>query len=439
MTIGLVLLQLDNTITTDLPVYGIAISAVVLVAILFLGSLAAGAEVAFFTLQSKEVNYLKIRDDNASIQIVQLIEQPSSLLSAIKSMKVLASIIIVLCVYNLTNIFGSPYMSHWTVLTITAAISLVILLLVMEVIPKMYARQNNLRMAMFSVPFVSAMHSLFKNFVPSAEHSEEESDLKSLKSNILPQEELREAIQLRLGHEPSKEELDIFKGIIRFSEVVVREVMQPRMNISGIREEWSLEKVKDKVLKARFSRMPVYRETIDHIIGMLYTKDLVRYMDEKEADWHELIRPAFYVHEGKLIEDLFQEFQNRRIHAAIVVDEFGGTSGLVTLEDIMEEVVGEIRDEFDEDVLNFKKIDDFTYIFDGKTLINEMCRILGVDYTTFEDYKGESTSLAGLVLELAKKFPELNEVFVADHFEFTVLGIESLHIERVKVKVLPEL
>lgn len=422
----------------NFQVYNIAISAVVLLFMLFIGSLAAGAEVAFFTLKSKEVNYLKIRDDNTSIQIVQLIEQPVSLLSSIRGTKVLASVVVVLCIFYLIELLVPDNITLWMKFLGTGVISMLLLLLVMEVIAKMYARQNNLRMAMFSVPFVSAMHSLFKNFVPSAKPLEEEPDLKSFKGNALSQEELREAIQLRLGHEPSKEELDIFKGIIRFSEVVVREVMQPRMNISGIREEWPLSKVIEKVLKSRFSRMPVYRETIDNIVGMLNTKDLVRFMDTPDADWHSLIRPAFFIHEGKLIEDLFQEFQNKRVHCAIVVDEFGGTSGLVTLEDIMEEVVGEIRDEFDEDVLNFKKIDDTTYIFDGKILINEMCRILGVDYHTFDEVRGESASLAGLVLELARKFPQPDEVFVSEGFEFTVLGVEEKHIERVKVKVLPE-
>lgn len=433
-TLGQLLLQAN-----DFPIYNVTVSAVILLFMLFLGSLAAGAEVAFFTLKSKEVNYLKIRDDSTSIQIVQLIEQPVTLLSSIRSTKVLSSVVVVICIFNLIQILVPDTIVLWMQLTGTAIISILLLLLVMEVIAKMYARQNNLRMAMFSVPFVSAMHSLFRNFVPYAAPLEDETDIKTFKAAALSQEELREAIQLRLGHEPSREELDIFKGIVRFSEVVVREVMQPRMNISGIREEWSLDKVTAKVLKSRFSRMPVYRETIDHIVGMLYTKDLVRFIDTPDADWHELIRPAFYIHEGKLIEDLFQEFQNKRVHAAIVVDEFGGTSGLVTLEDIMEEVVGEIRDEFDEDVLNFKKIDEFTYIFDGKILINELCRILAVDYHTFDEVKGESASLAGLVLELARKFPQPDDVFVADNFEFTVLGVEEKHIERVKVKVLPEI
>lgn len=429
--------QLFFVVPDEISISGIVISALLLLLMLFLGSIAAGAEIAFFTLKSKEVNYLKTRKDNTSRQVVQLIEQPSSLLSSIKSMKMLSSVFIVLLIFNIVHTLTLSNMERWVQVLIVIVLAVILLLLVMDIIPKMYARKHNLRMVLFSAPFVNMMYGLFKNFVPSKERKQSQGeDINN--AHHLSQEELREAIQMRLGHEPSKEELDIFKGILRFSEVMVKEVMQPRMNISGIREEWDLARVRQKILDSRFSRLPVYKGTIDNIIGIVNSKDLIKYIERQEVDWHEIIRPVFYVHERKLIEDLFQEFQEKRVHMAIVVDEFGGTSGLVTLEDIMEEVVGEIRDEFDEDILNYKKIGDDSYIFEGKILINEFCRTIGVDYHTFDTIKGESTSLAGLVLELAKKFPENNEVFIYEQFEFTVLGIDNHIIERVKVKLLPK-
>lgn len=430
-----VICQIDNVQPLALPIYNIVISTVILLSLLFLGAIAAGAEVALFTLQSKEVNYLKTRSDNASIQIVQLIEQPATLMSSLKSTKKVAAVVISLCLYYLADILLSDYLQKWVLIVLVIVISLVIIILILEVIPKVYARQNNLRLAMFSAPIVTGMYRLFKNFVPSAEQNESENEIKIKKSNALNEEELTEAVTLRLGHAPSKEELDIFKGIIRFGEVTVRQIMQPRMHISGVREEWNLQQVREKISRARYSRMPVYKETIDHIIGIIYTKELIKYMEASDADWHVHIQPAFYIHEGKLIEDLFQEFQNKRVHVAIVVDEFGGTSGMVTLEDIMEEVVGEIRDEFDEDVMNFKKIDADTYIFDGRTLINDMCRIINADFDIFENYKGESSSVAGLVLELAKKFPDIDETFHIEQYAFTVLALEEHRIERVKVKI----
>lgn len=428
-------LQVENVLPTELPIYSLAIGSIVLLILLFLGAIAAGAEIAYFTLQSKEVNYLKTRGDNTSNQIVQLIEQPATLLSTLKSTKKVAAVIITLAFYYLATTLFSNAIQKSMIIPIVIIISLIVILLVMEVIPKVYARQNNLRVAMFSAPIVTAMYLLFKNFVPNSEKNETETEIKIKKSNALSEQELFEAVSLRLGHEPSKEELDIFKGIIRFGEVTVKEIMQPRIHINAVREEWNLKQVREKVLRSRFSRMPVYKGTIDQIVGILYTKDLIRYMNEEEADWHAYIQPVFYIHEGKLIEDLFHEFQSRRVHVAIVVDEFGGTSGMVTLEDIMEEVVGEIRDEFDEDVLNFKKIDDQTFIFDGRTLINDMCRIIDADYSQFEKAKGENSSVAGLVLELAKRFPEVDDSYQLDQYEFTVLAVEKHHIERVKLKI----
>ena len=193
--------------------------------------------------------------------------------------------------------------------------------------------------------------------------------------------------------------------------------------------------VRNYCLEAGYSRLPVYKESLDKVAGVIYTKDFLPHIDSDNVNWHTLIRPAYFVHEGKLIEDLLKEFQQKRMHFAIVVDEFGGTSGIITLEDIMEEIIGDIKDEFDEDDLNYKKIDDHNFIFEGKTLINDVCRVIGVPSDTVENARGESDSLAGLIIEISGKFAAVNETIHYQQYEFTVLAVEKMHIQRVKLTI----
>ena len=191
-----------------------------------------------------------------------------------------------------------------------------------------------------------------------------------------------------------------------------------------------------QTLSGGYSRMPVYKNNVDEIVGMIHTKDFLPYSDISDFDWHSIIRPAYYVHEYKLIEELLNEFQEKKVHFAIVVDEFGGTSGIVTLEDILEEIIGDIKDEFDdeEDVKKYTKINDENYIFEGKVLINDMCKIMGIAYNTFDNIRSESDSVAGLVLEIAQKFPAVNERISYDNYDFTIMSIEKLRITSVKVE-----
>src|SRR5690606_29452089 len=204
-------------------------------------------------------------------------------------------------------------------------------------------------------------------------------------------------------------EVDIFKGILKFGNITVKQIMQPRLDISAIRESWSFTKVRDKVAATGYTRMPVYRNSIDEIVGMVLTKDLLPYSDMEDFEWHTVIRPAFFVHEHKLIEELLTEFQKSRTHFAIVVDEFGGTSGIVTLEDIIEEIIGDIKDEFDEEDTKYYKDEQDEYVFDGKMPIIDMARVMGIPYDTFDEVVGESDSIAGLVLEIYGKFPILHD------------------------------
>jgi len=210
-------------------------------------------------------------------------------------------------------------------------------------------------------------------------------------------------------------------------------VMHTRMDVSALDYEMTFPEVQQFCIEMGYSRLPVYKDSLDKVTGMIHTKDFLPYSEQDDFDWHKLIRPAFFIHEGKLIEDLLKEFQLKHIHFAIVVDEFGGTSGIITLEDIMEEVIGDIKDEFDEEDLNYKKIDDQNYIFEGKMLINDVCKILGEPTDIFDAVRGESDSLAGLILEISGKFPLVNDVIHFSNFDFTVLAIDKMRIQRVKL------
>jgi len=211
--------------------------------------------------------------------------------------------------------------------------------------------------------------------------------------------------------------------------------MKGRLDVSALNYEMTFPEVQRYAIEVGYSRMPVFKESLDHVAGVIHTKDFLPHGEDDHFDWHVLIRPAYFVHEGKLIEDLLKEFQQKRIHFAVVVDEFGGTSGIITLEDIMEEIIGDIKDEFDEDDPQFRKIDEHNFLFEGKTLINDMCRMMGLPTDTFEHVRGESDSLGGLILEISGRFPVVNETVRSGPFEFTVLEVDKMRIKRVKVTI----
>ncbi len=398
--------------------------------------MAAGAEVAFFTLNTKDVNYLKTKEQPGSRQVVQLLEKPDLLLSTLRASKYTLAIAVIITANYMTHIFLPPK-ENPVISFLVIFIGITFLLLLFgEILPKVYARENNVRLSLFSAPIVKVLFSIFRPAAIMLTDSTDYIDRKKARKKLMEMDssEFEEAVELSMGHTATKEEVDIFKGIMKFGSITVKQIMHPRMDVNAIRESWGFPKVRDKMLAAGYSRMPVYKTNIDEIVGMVHTKDFLPYSEIDEFDWHSLIRPAYFVHQHKLIEDLLHEFQQKRIHFAVVVDEFGGTSGIVTLEDIMEEIIGDIRDEFDEDDLNFRKIDDNNYIFEGKMLINDMCRAMGLPFETFDEVRGESDSLAGLVLEISGKFPTVNERISYGDFDFTILSIEKLRIGSIKVE-----
>jgi gliding motility-associated protein GldE len=434
-----------NTILSSNAEIGLMVTILVL---LILTAIIAGSEVAFFSLSAKDINYIKQKDNAASQTILRLLENPKRLLATLLIGNNFLSIGVIIS----TNLLYSsliridtllPALSPQLISIVNIIIQVVVvtffLVLFGEVLPKVYATQNNLRLSYFTAPFITLLDKLFspvsRFLVSSTYFIEGRMNQKS--KNEISHEDMENAIDLTLGHTASKEEVNIFKGIVKFNDITVKQIMRNRHDVSGIEYHWSFQQVKEQVLETGFSRLPVYDESLDDVKGILHSKDLLKYIDEPDFDWHRLMRPANFVHETKLIKTLLREFQVKRNHIAVVVDEFGGTSGIVTLEDIMEEIIGEIKDEFDEDELLAKKIDDHTYIFEGKTLINDFCRIIGTPVEDLDEIRGESDSLAGLVLEIAGKFPVQNEVLSFENFDFTVVQIDKMRIQKIKVSIRP--
>jgi gliding motility-associated protein GldE len=313
------------------------------------------------------------------------------------------------------------------------------------VLPKVWATNHKIWFASTASLVIEFFHSFFfsiglsKRLVKLSDNIEQKFSPNN--STLLDNSQLDYAIDLLPDHEATIEEKQILKGIRKFSDTPVRQVMRTRLDVNGIEFESNFEDVIKRVEELHYSRLPVYKNNLDEVVGMLHTKDLLPHVNASKVDnydWHSLIRPPFFVHEQKLIEDLLQEFRNRRIHFALVVDEFGGTSGIVTLEDIMEEIIGDIRDEFDDEESANKKIDDYNYIFEGKTMINDVCKAMGLPGDTFETVRGDSDSLAGLVLEIAGEFPQIEEEVVSGDFVFIPLAINKNRIDKIKVVIKVE-
>lgn len=418
-----------------LPATHATVIILIILSLLFLTAVIAGAEVAFFTLNSKDINYLKTKETNSARKVVKLLEHPELLSASLKVAKIFFSIVIIIAGNYLANLF-IPIKEYAVLSFIIILLTLSFILLFFgEILPKVYARQNNARLALFAAPIVKVIYSLFagigKTFmtINTRKHSEKEIQRK----NLTESKDFEDAILLSLGHEATQKEIDIYKGILKFSNITVKQIMKPRLDISAVRESWSFEKVREKIVNTGYTRMPVYRNNIDEVIGKLNTKDLIPFTDMEDFDWHSVVRPAYFVHENKHIDALLEEFQEKKVKMAIVVDEFGGTSGIVTLEDVLEEIIGDIRDEYDEDETKFTKLDDDSYLFDGKIAIIDFCRIMGVPYNYFDEIKGQNDSLAGLLLELSGKFLNQGDELTFAPFKFIIKNIKAYRITQIQV------
>jgi len=431
------------TLLSAIQAQGTTVLVMVLFILLFLSFVLSGSEVAFFSLTYKDINLLKSKQQPPYKRIVDLLEEPKVLLASLLIANSFINIsIIIISNLLIDDMFNfERFNAVWVEFLIKVVAVSFLLVLFGEVMPKVLATQNNVRFAKDFGGIVQAVSyacaGLSKGLVKYSDIVERKLANKGNGSYSL--EELDHAIDLTTENTASENEKNILKGIVKFGNITVKQVMKTRVDVHGIDYDISFGELIATVRDLRYSRLPVYKEDLDNVVGTIQTKDLIAYLNHQDDyDWHGLMRQPYFVHEQKFIEDLLKEFQSKRIHFAVVVDEFGGTSGIVTLEDILEEVIGEIKDEFDEEESGYKKIDDHNYIFEGRTMINDVCKVMELQADTFDPIKGESDSLAGLVLELAGEIPQPAKVVNFGEFEFTVLEVEKNRIQKVKVTIKPQ-
>lgn len=400
--------------------------AIAILFLLILSFVLSGSEVAFFSLTHKDINILKTKQDTSWRRIVTLLEEPKILLASL----LIANSIINISIIILANFLIDEMVvqnSHALIVILLKVILVgFVIILFGKVMPKIWATQNNLQFAYYTSGVVELVYLLFRRVGNWAVH----------RSDRLERAFGRRKSAFNLDKLASAEEKNILQSFIEFKSITVKQIMRTRLEVYGIEYQLNFAELKQKVVELHYSRLPVYRGSLDDLAGMIHTKDMVNYLNEPDNfDWHKLIRAPYFVHEHKLIEDLLHEFQQKRIHFAIVVDEFGGTSGIVTLEDIMEEVIGDIRDEFDEEENASSRLEDGSYVFEGRTMLNDVCKAMDLPVDTFDQVKGESDSLAGLILELSGKIPRVNDMIPCGDFEFTILDADSSRIKKVKVTV----
>ena len=416
-----------------------------MIILLFLSFAIAGSEVAFFSLSYKDIQILKTKNNKALKRVVALLDNPNKLLTSMLIANSFINICIILIANILINhlfVFDSITFPGFEFIVKVLSVTL-LLLFFAEILPKVMATQNNIRFAQSFGGIIQVVYFIFSkpsSIMVKYTNIIENKLAKKKFGATYSLEELDHAIDLTASPNEQESEKKILKGIVKFGNISVKQIMKTRLDVYGVEESIPFNELLDHIKEHNYSRFPVFKEDLDTIVGMIHTKDVLPHINEQSSfNWASLIRPAFFVHEQKMIEDLLKEFQLKRIHFAIVVDEFGGTSGIITLEDILEEIVGDIKDEFDEEELMVKKIDDFHYLIEGKTPIIDLCNFINLSTTFFDSVKGESDTVAGLFLELAGVFPSLQQVVKYKQFSFTAIEIKKNRIHKLQLIISPQL
>lgn len=421
----------------NVPSVGVIVAAVLAAVLLLLSGFASGSEIAFFSLSPADVSELEQSKGNGDRNIKTLRSDSERTLATILIANNFVNVtIIMLCNYVFASVVHFGPKAYWLQFLCITVLLTFLLLLFGEIMPKVYSRQNPLGFCRKAVGGIMLVRRLFwpleTLLISSVAWMEK---VVSKDSHVLSVDDLEQALELT-DKEEIKEEKSILQGIIRFGDETAKEVMTSRQDIVDIEIHSSFADVLDCIVENNYSRIPVYQDNEDNIRGVLYIKDLLPHLSKPATfRWQSLIRPGYFVPETKKIDDLLREFQENKVHIAIVVDEFGGTSGLVTMEDILEEIVGEINDEYDEDEKTYSKINYNTYLFEGKTLLSDLCKILNVDDEEFADVAGDADSLAGMLLEIKGDFPSLHERIDYRHYTFEIMGIEERRISRVKLVI----
>ena len=421
----------------------IASIAVLLILLLF-SALISGAEVAFFSLTPTDLEIESTSKASRKIKTVSLLlEKPKKLLATILVANNFLNIAIVLLFDSLGQVWfaglNQVYFGVNIRFVVEVGVVTFLILLFGEILPKIYASRNSLRFAIFMALPLKMLDVLFTPLsIPmQAITVSIQEKFGKQKSNISVGQ-LSQALELTDQKETTTEEQKILQGIVTFGTTDTKQVMKNRMDIFALNQELPYQEILPLIIENGYSRIPVYKDNVDTISGILYVKDLIPHIDAKTLDWNSLIRAPYFVPENKKLDDLLNEFKKMKMHLAIVVDEYGGTSGLISLEDIIEEIVGEISDEFDDEDLIFSKLDENNYVFEGKTPLKDFYKVIGLeDFTVFEDQKGEAETLAGFLLEISKGFPKKNEVLTYHNYAFTIEAFENKRIKQIKLSILP--
>ena len=414
----------------------------VMIVLLACSAMISGSEISYFSLNLSQLKDIQESPSKSNKRIMYLLGNPKKLLATILIANNFINVaIVILSVYVTKEMFD---LINYPVLAFVIQVIVVTFLILLfgEILPQMYATKNAVR---FATIMTSPLQFLIRLFYPlsailvkSTSFIDKRLAGKGINISI---SDLSDAIELTSDENTPEEEKKMLKGIVKFGDIDVKEIMKSRVDVVTIEMNTGFNELLKIIIDSGYSRIPVYEESFDKVRGILYVKDLLPHLDKKEGyDWHRLIRDAFFVPENKKISDLLREFQERKIHMAIIVDEYGGTSGIITLEDIIEEIVGEITDEFDivEDEISYSKIDENNYIFEGKTTINDFCKIIEIEDDIFDDVKGESDSLAGLILELEGEIPKKGTCIFHRNFEFKILASDDRRIQRIKISVKPD-
>ena len=418
-------------------------SYLVLLLLLLCSALISGAEVAFFSLTPADVIAEDGKRSKAQQIVVNLLDKPKKLLATILVANNFINIAIVLLFDTLADeLFGGMNTIFYGInfkFLIEVGIVTFIILLFGEILPKVYASRNNV---LFSNFMARPLNFLDTIFTPLS------SPMRSVtifmhsrlgkQRSYISIDHLSQALELTSEEDTTQEEQKILQGIVSFGNTDTKQVMRPRMDIFALNESQIYKEIIPEIIDRGYSRIPVYRENIDNVIGILYVKDLLQFLDEKDFDWTSLLREPYFVPENKKLDDLLNDFKTKKNHLAIVVDEYGGTSGLISLEDIIEEIVGDISDEFDDEDLVYSKLDENTYVFEGKTPLKDFYRIVKIeDPAVFEERKGEADTLAGFLLEISGGFPKRNDVIYFLNYSFTVEVLDNKRLKQIKVNISP--
>jgi len=418
-------------------------SYLVLLLLLLCSALISGAEVAFFSLTPADVIAEDGKRSKAQQIVVNLLDKPKKLLATILVANNFINIAIVLLFDTLADeLFRGMNTIFYGInfkFLIEVGIVTFIILLFGEILPKVYASRNNV---LFSNFMARPLNFLDTIFTPLS------SPMRSVtifmhsrlgkQRSYISIDHLSQALELTSEEDTTQEEQKILQGIVSFGNTDTKQVMRPRMDIFALNQSQIYKEIIPEIIDRGYSRIPVYRENIDNVIGILYVKDLLQFLDEKDFDWTSLLREPYFVPENKKLDDLLNDFKTKKNHLAIVVDEYGGTSGLISLEDIIEEIVGDISDEFDDEDLVYSKLDENTYVFEGKTPLKDFYRIVKIeDPAVFEERKGEADTLAGFLLEISGGFPKRNDVIYFLNYSFTVEVLDNKRLKQIKVNISP--